>query len=295
MTAELHCHSYFSVDGWASPEEVAANAAVTGVSVLSLTDHNSVEGLERCRARAEELGLRFIDGVEFDAKWRGGDYHALGFGFDPGDAALLEILERNWACYEINFGRWAPIIERRWGVTAGELREALRTRYRDRPSPPLNKWFARSYMLEKGIFPDRAAALEAMSSVASEAEGHLPSEEIWPFAPLQETVEAVHGAGGVILLAHVGGSRATLYEQLVLIEEMVAAGLDGFELYHGANMRYEHFEQLVAEARRLGCAVSGGSDSHSNPANAVTGIGRVPVPDWVVEALDAALAGRRSG
>jgi predicted metal-dependent phosphoesterase TrpH len=292
VSVELHCHSHFSVDGWASPEEVAAGAAAGGVSVLSLTDHNSAEGLERCRERAEELGLRFINGIEFDAKWRGNDYHALAFGFDPGDRALLALLKRNWACYEVNFARWAPIIERRWGVTLDELRAALHTRYRDRPAPPVNKWFARSYLLEKGIFPDRKAALEALSSVAVEAEGGLPVEEIWPFVGLEEVRDAVHGAAGILLLAHMGGAFHTLEDQLRAVSDLLDFGLDGFELYHGANMRYEHFDRLVEEARRLGCAVSGGSDSHSSPAHPASGLGRVPVPDWVVGTIDAALARR---
>jgi predicted metal-dependent phosphoesterase TrpH len=293
VTAELHCHSYYSVDGWAAPEEMAEMAAAAGVTTLSLTDHNSVEGLGRCRRRAEELGLRFIDGIEIDAKWRGADCHLVGFGFDPGNAGLGELCARNWECYESNFALWAPIIERRWAVCAAELRAALPTRYGDRPSPPLNKWFARSYLFEKGVFADAETALAEMSSVAREAEEHLPPEEVWPFRPLEEARDAVHAAGGVLLLAHVGGSSPTLEGQLELIHGTLDAGLDGFELYHGANTRCGHFDELVAEARRLGCATSGGSDAHAHPTHSRGGVGRVPVPDWVLETVDAALARRK--
>ena len=105
MTAELHCHSFFSIDGWAAPEKIAEEAAAAGVAALSLTDHNSLEGLARCRRRAEKLGLRFIDGAELDVKWRGGDYHAVAFGFDPENARLREICAHNRAQYEANFER----------------------------------------------------------------------------------------------------------------------------------------------------------------------------------------------
>jgi len=293
VSVELHCHSFFSVDGWAAPEEIAGQAAAAGVSTLSLTDHNSLEGLARCRKHAEKLGLRFIDGIELDVKWRGDDYHAVAFGFDPDHAGLREVSARNWECYELNFARWAPIIERRWGVTREELRADLPNRYPDLPSPPLNKWHARGYMLEKGIFPDRETALREMREVGTEAEGHLPDEEVWPFSTLEKARDAVGAAGGILLLAHVGGSAETLDGQLRLITGMLEAGLDGFELYHPANTRYEHFEELVAEARKLGCALSGGSDGHARPGHAGNSIGRMEVPDWVLETIDAALERRR--
>lgn len=296
MTAELHCHSFFSIDAWAAPEKIAEMAAAAGVATLSLTDHNSLEGLARARAHAEKLGLRFIDGVELDVKWRGDDYHALAFGFDPQDPEMGRISAHNWAQYQANFERWAPIIERRFGVTREELRADLPNRYPDHAAPVLNKWHARGYMIEKGIFPDREAALREMREVGTEAEGHLPNEEVWPFSTLEETRDAVHAAGGILLLAHVGGSAQTLDGQLELINGMLAAGLDGFELYHGSNTRYEHFKELVAEARRLGCAVSGGSDGHAHPAHpahAGSSIGRTEVPDWVLETIDAALERRR--
>jgi predicted metal-dependent phosphoesterase TrpH len=135
--------------------------------------------------------------------------------------------------------------------------------------------------------------MRAMTGFITEAERDVPPERVWPFASLEESRDAVHAAGGVLLLAHVGGCSPTLEGQLGLIRAMLDAGLDGFELYHPANTRYGHFPELEAEARRLGCAVSGGSDAHADPANAQSSLGRLPVPDWVVETIDAAIAGRR--
>jgi len=295
LSVELHCHSLFSVDGFSTPEEVAERAAAAGVRTLALTDHNAVGGLARCRARAGELGLGFIDGLELDVKWRGGDHHALAFGFHPADAALGALLARNWAQYEVNFARFLPIIERRFGVSRAELAAGLAARYRTHPAPVLNKWFARGFLLERGVFPDAAAASREMSAVAAEAERDLAPAEAWDFATLEETRDAVHAAGGILLLAHPAGSRpGDLAGQLALVREALAAGLDGFELYHPANTREAHFPELVAEARRLGCATSGGSDDHAAPGEAersrpAAGPG---VPGEVVASLDAALRSR---
>ncbi len=292
MSAELHCHSLYSVDAFAAPEELVESAAKRGVTTFSLTDHNTLEGLSRARARAAELGMRFINGIELDIKHGSEDFHAVAFGFDAEDPGLLEVCAKNFAQYEINFARWMPVIEQRFGVTREELLEDLAAHYPGRPNPVLNKWHARHYMIKKGIFADREAALRELSVVGTAAEGHLPNEEVWPFVRREEAVAAVHGAGGVILLAHVGGPRRTLRGQLALIEELLAAGFDGFELYHGANTRYEHFEQLVAAGRKMNCALSGGTDAHrALPPEAFANY-RFEVPDWAVETLDAALARR---
>jgi 3',5'-nucleoside bisphosphate phosphatase len=292
MSAELHCHSLYSVDAFATPEAHAESAAGRGVTTFALTDHNTLEGLPRARARAAELGIRFINGIELDIKHGSEDFHTVAFGFDPDNRELLEVCAKNFAQYEINFARWMPVIEGRFGVTREELQEDLATYYPGRPNPVLNKWHARYYMIEKGVFADREAALREMSSVGTEAEGHLPNEELWPFVRREQAVAAVHGAGGIILLAHVGGSRQTLAEQLALIEEMLAAGFDGFELYHGANTRYQHFEQLVAAGRKMNCALSGGTDAHRALPPEAFAQHHFEVPDWVIETLDAALARR---
>jgi predicted metal-dependent phosphoesterase TrpH len=292
MTAELHCHSLCSVDGWATPEEIAERAAAGGIATLSLTDHNCLDGLARCRARAEALGLRFIDGAEFDADWRGGEYHFVAFGFDLADRWLNELCRKQFLQYEINFARFLPVIKRRFGVGEAEMRAALPSRYRGHPAPVLNKWFARGFLLARGFFPDEATATREMSQVATEAEQAFA--EPWDWAPFEEVRDAVHAAGGIVLLAHPAGvRRGDLPAQLAFIGELMAAGADGFELYHPANTGEPHFEALVAEARRLGCAVSGGSDVHLGPGTGGRSPPGPPVPDWVVESIDAALARRR--
>jgi len=294
VSVELHCHSLFSVDGWATPEEVAERAAAAGLAALALTDHNTVGGLGRCRARAEALGLRFLDGLELDVKWRGEDFHALAFGFDPADGRLRALCARNWAEYEANFARFLPVIERRFGVGRADLEAALPARYRTHPAPVLNKWFARGFLLARGVFPDQETALREMRAVAAEAEQGLPPAEVWRFASLEESRDAVHAAGGILLLGHVGSARPRdLRGQLELVRGALAAGLDGFELHHPANTREVHFPQLVAEARRLGCATSGGSDDHAAPAALREAAARTPVPDEALASVEAALARRR--
>lgn len=291
MPADLHCHSLFSVDGWATPEELAESMAAAGIGTLALTDHNTVEGLARCRSRAVELGLRFINGAEFDAMWRGAEHHFVAFGFDPDHPALCGLCRRQFAQYEVNFARFLPILERRYGVTRADLVAGLPGRYRSHPAPVINKWYARGFLLSRGVFADEKASLKVMSDVAAEAE--QGTNRPWDWVGVEEVRDTVHAAGGILLLAHPAGyRRGNLRAQLDLIEGLLGLGLDGFELYHPSNMLEPHFDELVAAAHRLGCAVSGGSDSHRDETRTVQAPRGFQVPDWVIETIDRAQRSR---
>lgn len=80
---DLHLHSYFS-DGSFSPSEVVERAVQKGVSVLSLTDHDSIAGIDEAKCMCENLGINFITGVEFEASTdtiRSRYIHILGYDF----------------------------------------------------------------------------------------------------------------------------------------------------------------------------------------------------------------------
>ncbi len=288
MFVDLHCHSLFSVDGWVTPEELAEKEAERGVGVLALTDHNSVDGLERCRVRAEQLGMRFINGCEFDAMRDGVEYHFVAIGFDPGNVLLRDLCKRQFSRYALNFDRIMPVLERRYGICREDLEKRLSVRYRTHPAPVMNKWFARGALMELVGLPDMKTASGKVSEAVREAERDV--QDPWGWASMAEVRDAVHNAGGIILLAHPAGyARGNFEAQKALIETMLEGGLDGFELYHPSAMMEEHFDKLVDLARGLRCAVSGGSDSHFAGGKAPAGLGGSSAPDWVLDTIDPLL------
>jgi predicted metal-dependent phosphoesterase TrpH len=92
IRVDLHCHSSAS-DGDHAPGYVAHQLAGAGVSWAALTDHNSVRGLEQFQSAVERRGMRYIPGVEIHARSPRGPVHLLGYGFDPGNEALLSALQ----------------------------------------------------------------------------------------------------------------------------------------------------------------------------------------------------------
>jgi predicted metal-dependent phosphoesterase TrpH len=93
LNADLHCHSVVS-DGTLTPEALACRAHANGVHVWSLTDHDEVGGQERAKKAAEDLGMKYISGVEISVTWCSQTVHIVGLGIDHTNAALIEGLNQ---------------------------------------------------------------------------------------------------------------------------------------------------------------------------------------------------------
>lgn len=65
-TIDLHTHSVYS-DGTYTPMELVSYAQKKRLSAISLTDHDTIDGLDEARQQSEILGIRFINGVEINS------------------------------------------------------------------------------------------------------------------------------------------------------------------------------------------------------------------------------------
>ncbi|MGH3975931.1 MAG: PHP domain-containing protein, partial [Pseudonocardiaceae bacterium] len=91
MRIDLHAHSTVS-DGTDTPAELVATAAVVGLDVIALTDHDTTAGWAQA-VDALPPGVRLIRGAEFSCivpDGRGGQVsvHLLGYLFDPAAEAV---------------------------------------------------------------------------------------------------------------------------------------------------------------------------------------------------------------
>ena len=86
---DLHCHSTVS-DGLLTPTQLVEHAAARGVTMLALTDHDDVGGLDEARRVAAEKNITFINGVEISVNWRGQTLHIVGLGIDPAYPQLAQ-------------------------------------------------------------------------------------------------------------------------------------------------------------------------------------------------------------
>ena len=98
---DLHAHSNKS-DGTFTPSELVDLAASKGIAYLALTDHDTIEGIEEAKKRAEEiasdpsLGYKapvIIPGIEFSTDWNGRDVHVVGLDIDISNKEFVSKLD----------------------------------------------------------------------------------------------------------------------------------------------------------------------------------------------------------
>ena len=287
---DLHNHSNYS-DGLYEPAKVVENAVRDGLSGLALCDHDCTWGLAEAKKRAEELKIDFVPGVELTVSVEGDKDHAdeihmLGLFIKP--TAHLEDIHRRIKDAKDSFSY--------------ELAEAMR-KHRGLPVDvdDMRQYFHGAismgafgeYMVQKGLikkFSDRKKITKELI-----AEGKMgPKPEFGISAG--EAIEAIHGAGGLAILAH--PYRMKLEDQVLYnrIKEYKALGLDGLECHYKKYKEdeAEKIKKSLGLAKTLNLLVSGGSDYHRDSEKGRFQNGG-EIPDKVLTDLKRAYAIKKGG
>ena len=90
---DLHIHSNYS-DGKLSVPELATIIKKEKLNFCSLTDHNTIDGIQELRVALKGSGVEVIAGVELTAKHGANETHILAYDFDIDKAADI-VRERN--------------------------------------------------------------------------------------------------------------------------------------------------------------------------------------------------------
>ena len=73
---DLHIHTICS-DGTWTPREVVLRAKKLNLAAISITDHDSVAGLEEAITTGEELGIEVVPGIEMSTDVGENEIHIL--------------------------------------------------------------------------------------------------------------------------------------------------------------------------------------------------------------------------
>lgn len=269
MNVDLHCHSTAS-DGALAPTALVARAYENGVRVLSLTDHDTLEGLEEARTAALSLGIQLVNGVELSCTWGGATIHILGYGFAMDAPALVAAIAR------LHDGRWlrAEEISRKLAIKgmpgALEGARAIQQELGDSGNAPARPHFA-DFMVRAGFVKDRAEAFRKWLGA-----GKLGDvKQHWP--TLEETVGTLRESGAWVSLAHPVHYDFTRSKRRKLVAAFIEAGGHAIEVVNGLQPA-EQVGTLAILAREFGLLVSAGSDFHAPGGWSEIGTYR-PVPE----------------
>src|SRR5699024_10209108 len=92
---DLHCHTHFS-DGYLSPQALIERAVNNKVTVLAITDHDTVAALAPAQhyIRQSAAPLVLVDGIELSTNWHNFDIHIVGLQIDPHAPQLQTCIEQ---------------------------------------------------------------------------------------------------------------------------------------------------------------------------------------------------------
>lgn len=258
-SSDLHLHSTYS-DGLKTPGELCLIAHGLGLSLIALTDHDTLDGLPALDAAARETCIDAIGGIELSAGTEGRT-HILGYAPRRDDPALNAWLK---AASEERRERAERMLDllRGEGVMLDASRDYLLS------CPQVGRAHIARAIISAGYVNTVKQAFERYLAVGRPA--YVPRAVL----PPREAIALLKGAGAVTVLAH--PMRLSLDETAVcaLITELRGMGLDGVEAYHPSATRSQA-AALDRMARRIGLIVTGGSDYHGDIGSR-SRMGRLP-------------------
>ncbi|MBU3585984.1 3',5'-nucleoside bisphosphate phosphatase [Polynucleobacter sp. AM-26B4] len=262
LNADLHCHSVVS-DGTLTPEALACRAHANGVQVWSLTDHDEVGGQERAKKAAEDLGMKYISGVEISVTWCSQTVHIVGLGIDHTNAALIEGL------YQTRNGRSKRAQEIAAQLDQIGIKNAYEGALQFVGNPELisRTHFAR-FLVDSGVCKDTN---EVFANYLIEGKPGYVGHE---WANLTDAVNWITQAGGIAVIAHPGRYNYTSLQLDELYGQFKDMGGRGIEVVTGSHTKDE-YKTFAKVALQHGFLASRGSDFHS-PTESHVDLGTLP-------------------
>ncbi|MGQ9843876.1 MAG: PHP domain-containing protein [Spirochaetota bacterium] len=263
---DLHCHTTAS-DGIYSPTGIIDYAIAHDVSVLAITDHDSIDGLLEAMLYAKQKSFALIPGIEFSIDFPYGSFHLVGMGIDYTNDDLCYELEhlqmlRKERIYKIIKDLQLHGIN----ITNEEVKkEAL-------GNSPGRPHVAR-VLVKKGYAPNISHVFTQF--MVKGKPGYVKKEKI----NFNRAVQLIKASGGTAIVAHPVSLGFSSWDECEkLIKDFIVAGVEGIEVYsamHGD----EDVRHLLHIAQKYSLLISGGSDFHGdkNEAMGYYGEGK-PIP-----------------
>ncbi len=265
---DLHVHTTAS-DGKFTPSDIVRKSAALGLTVISICDHDTVNGIAEALTAAQNFsGLRVIPGVEISTDVPHGEVHVLGYFIDYFDEKLLTKLEKMRNSRQIRAQR---MVEKLGSL--GIHIEWQRVR-EIAGSGAIGRPHIAQAMVEKGYITSPKEAFAKY--IGRDGPAYVEREKLTPV----ETVELILQSKGLPVLAH----PMTLNKPESMVIELKAAGLVGVEAYYDGHAA-EDVESMVSLAKRHNLIATGGSDYHGQDESNETMIGGANVPLESAESL----------
>ena len=272
-TIDLHLHTLAS-DGRLSPTKLIQLVAKQGLETISITDHDSTEGLAEAYEAAKEFPyMRIIPGIEMSADIPGDEVHVLGYFLDYHDVEFQEMLTE---LRRGRVGRAQVMVEKL--VALGKPVEWERVLHFAGDGTVGRPHIALA-MVEAGYFKEPKEAFEEY--LGNDGLAYYDRPKLNP----TESVAMIRKVGGVPVLAH----PTFMNDMESGIASLKKEGLVGMEVYYAQydDDTVRHLARLAREYDLIPC---GGSDYHGLGNTGEPLPGTLGPPEETVKLLEDAAA-----
>lgn len=265
-------HSVYS-DGILTPEAMFKIAKKRKVSVISITDHDTIDHIPVCLEIEKKYDVGFVPGIEISAYWKDRDIHILGYFIDHNNSYIQKYCKR----FKKERFRRAERILKNLAKDGYELDiEKIKAKS---ITGNIGRPMLAEALVEGGYAYN---SYDAFSRFLGDDSKY--SEKKYQITP-KKAVEVIHKAGGLAVLAH----PVYYFSHYGIIEEIISAKIDGIEVIHSmhSNDDVRNFTKLADEKYLL---KTGGSDCHGGRKNGRILVGKCNVPYKFYEELKERLA-----
>ena len=273
--ADLHIHSTAS-DGRYNPAEIVRMAVSAGLTIIAISDHDTVDGLSAAFEAAREFPhLMLIPAVELSTDTSSGEVHVLGYFIDYTNIDFINQLDRMRNSREIRAEKIVlKLRELGCDVEMEQIRKIA-------GNGALGRAHIAQVLLEKGYITSFKEAFNKY--IGHGCPAYIGREKLTPV----EAVQLILKANGLPVLAH----PFTSVSPEEMINELKPVGLIGVEVYYAGYFPAE-INILLNFAKKYDLIPTGGTDYHGIDATSDISIGATDVPIHYVEKL-ISLAERR--
>lgn len=265
MASDLHIHTLYS-DGSFTPAEVIKYAEECGLSYISITDHDILDGYSEIESI--ESNVEVITGVEIGCEGQGNieEIHILGYLIDIDDKGLQDFL------IPIREGR-----EKRVKTIVEKLKRCgIDIEYEDvkKVGGPgaIGRLHIAKVLFDRGMAD---SVLSCFNKYLSPGKCGFVERENLP-SP-EKAIEKIRACGGIPILAHP-------YDTIKLLPNLIKFGLMGIEVVH-PKIDPHLSKFLKRKALDYGLLITGGSDCHGKMKGEDVFLGKLSIDDMEVKRL----------
>jgi 3',5'-nucleoside bisphosphate phosphatase len=264
---DLHTHTTAS-DGQDTPADLVNFAVQRGVSVLGVTDHDTIDAIAELRTHTVAAGIDLVPGVELSTTVQFAEVHVLGYFVntdDPEFTDALDALARN------RLDRIVRIIEKVRSLGYDIDGDAI---VGQAAFGSIGRPHVARALMDIGVVNDVGEAFDRFLKAGRP--GYVPRD---PFSP-EDAVQLLVKNNAIPVLAHPFSTR----DIEGTVKRLVPEGLKGLETYYAEYSADQHQHiRAIADAWEL--IPTGGSDYHGVGFREGRVLGSAPVPLEVAERL----------